>query len=80
MIKLKNIKKISDNIIECNIIPEDSAEMGYMTVDIDKEEIVKCDLPRGYEWCSNHVAHARNALMKMVETDEILNEKNVVWC
>ena len=80
MIKLKNIKKTSENIIECNIIPEDSAEMGYMTVDIEKEEVIECNLPRGYEWCLNHVSHARNELMKMVETDNILNEKNVVWC
>ena len=80
MVKLKNIKKISDNMIECNLLPEGSEEMGHMLVDISKREVVNYDLPKGFEWCTNHVAHAMRALLDMVENNYIVQEKTIAWC
>lgn len=80
MVKLKNIKK-SNNTIECDIYPEDSAFPGHIIVSIKTEEILSCKLPQGYEWCLNHASHARWKLMEMLNNnEEITEEILVMWC
>lgn len=78
MVRLKNIERNS-NIIECDIIPEDSIESGHVSVQIDSKKIENFSLPNGYEWCRNHVEHARMALLKLVQEDNIPNEKLIMW-
>lgn len=78
MITLKNIKK-SNDVIECEIIPEDSGETGYMIVRLDTKEIENVRLPKGYEWCRNHIGHAKTALLEISKYDDIPKEKLVMW-
>lgn len=78
MVKLKNIKK-NNMLIECDIVPEDSTEYGHVTVAIDTEELKSYSLPNGYEWCRNHVSHAQTALLEMVNSGIIPDEKLVKW-
>lgn len=80
MVKLKNIKRISNTMIECDLLPEDSKEIGHMLVDISKRKVVNYDLPKGYEWCTNHVAHAMRTLLDMVENNHVVQEEKIVWC
>ena len=81
MIKLKNIKKNND-IIECDIIPEDSQKAGHLSVSLQDDDpygTVSYKLPEGYEWCRNHVSHAVTGLIEMAKRSEFLNEKLIMW-
>lgn len=78
MVKLKNIKK-SDLIIECDIIPEDSTDSGHIIVDLNSGDIKGFSLPDGYEWCRNHVNHARNNLITLANEDHMPKEYLVMW-
>lgn len=78
MLKLRNIKK-NDGTIECDIYPEDSASCGTLSYDFIKKTVTKSSLPEGYEWCKTHIAHAKQALQKMIDENEIPEEKLVMW-
>ena len=81
MIVLKNIRR-NDNLMECDIIPEDSENLGHMVVDFQSEdpyETVEYTLPEGYEGCLNHISHAVTALQEMKDLDEIPSERLVMW-
>jgi len=78
MVILKNIKK-NDNYIECDIYPEDSTSCGHILVDTATKDIIEYVLPEGYEWCRNHVNHARFALVEIADQLELPNEKIVMW-
>lgn len=78
MVRLKNIKK-SSSVIECDFIPEDSLQSGHIVVDIISDEIKECVYPDGYEWCKNHVIHAKNKLIELSTKDSIPDEKLVMW-
>lgn len=57
MVRLKNIA-IKDTAIECDIYPEDSAQAGWVSVDMESKKLIAFKLPAGYEYCRNHVEHA----------------------
>lgn len=78
MIKLKNIKR-NDNIIECDIIPEDSQENGHIRVDLMGKILMDSALPDGYEWCTNHIQHAVSKLIELSTAKELPEEKLVIW-
>ena len=78
MIRLKNIEK-NNNIIQCDIIPEDSNELGHLSIDIDTKKIIEQCLPDNYEWCKKHIQHAKDTLMQMVMNEKIEKEKLVMW-
>lgn len=78
MVKLKNIKK-SDPIIECDIIPEDSTDSGHIIVDLNSGDIKNFSLPDGYEWCRNHVNHAKNNLIMLANEEHVPEEYLVMW-
>ena len=59
MVRLKNIE-IDNNIISCEIFPEDSVQSGKLKVDINSQDIISYTLPAGFEWCKSHVHHAKN--------------------
>jgi CxxC motif-containing protein len=67
MVKLKNIV-INGNIAKCDIYPEDSRATGSLEVDLQTKEITSSTLPVGYEWCENHIAHAKNYLVDINRT------------
>lgn len=78
MVKLVNLKR-KNNIIECDLIPEDSLEFGHVIVDLGTEEVKGFTLPKGYEWCRNHINHARNKLIKLAGDKNLPEEYLVMW-
>lgn len=78
MVRLKNIKR-NNNIIECDIIPEDSAEYGHVAVNIDSAAVESFSLPENYETCISHVHHAKRALLKIAKDEDLPEEKLVMW-
>ena len=78
MIRLKSIRK-TDALIECDIIPEDSKENGHLIVDASSGTIKDYSLPKVYEWCKNHVIHAKDMLLKLAKMSDIPQEKLVMW-
>lgn len=78
MVKLINIKKV-DSIVECDIIPEDSRESGHILVNLESGELKDFFLPKGYEWCRNHVNHAKNNLIKLAGEGDLPEEYLVMW-
>lgn len=77
MIRLENIV-ISDNIIKCDIFPEDSKENGTLEIDMHKI-VVSFSLPKDYEWCKNHIEHAKKHLRDIYRTKKIPKEKIIMW-
>jgi hypothetical protein len=77
MIRLKNIA-INDNIIKCDIFPEDSKENGTLEIDMRKT-VVSFSLPKGYEWCKNHIEHAKKHLSNIYVSKKIPEEKIIMW-
>ena len=78
MIKLRNIKK-NNNVLECDIFPEDCKDKGHLIIEINSEKVVTCELPEGYEWCTNHIAHAKYKLLEMAKDGFIPKEKLIMW-
>ena len=79
MVRLRNIKK-NDYIIESDILTEDSQKLGHVIVDIKSGELKEFDLPEGYEWCTNHVNHAKDKLIEMSKQNSFPEEKLIMWC
>ncbi len=79
MILLKNFRLRNGNV-EADIYPEESSAAGLLVVN-PKGGIIEHFLPRGYEYCENHVAHARWFISK--NYDKIVNgeitEKIIMW-
>jgi len=78
MIKLKNIK-IEGKVLECFFIPEDSREKGKLIVSIPDGKILKCEYPKGYEYCKNHIEHAIDVILEMEKKGEFPEEKLIMW-
>ena len=78
MVKLKSIKK-NNSLIECDIFPGDSLKSGHIVVDIVSAEVQEYSLPEGYEWCINHINHAKNKLIELSTENNIPKEKLVMW-
>lgn len=78
MIQLKDIK-IKDKMIVCTAFVEDCTEPFEIRVNVESEELEPVILPHGYEWCKSHVAHAKFALLDMLESGEIKKQTTVAW-
>lgn len=78
MLKLKNIK-IENDIVKCDMLPEDSSEWGHIVVNLKDKTIQEYDLPHGYEWCKNHVEHAKDKLIVMYENNSFQSETTIMW-
>lgn len=78
MVKLKNIE-IKNNIAKCEIIPEDSKNVGNIEVDLIAKIVTKYSLPNGYEWCKNHVYHAKDYLIEASKSNDIPTTKTIMW-
>ncbi len=78
MIKLKNIV-IENNIVICDIFPEDSVENGTVKIDMHNS-FTSVVFPKGYEWCKNHIDHAKEYLINLYNSkSSIPNEKVIMW-
>ena len=78
MVRLRNLRK-TDTIGECDIIPEDSQQVGHITVNLNSGKLEEVLLPEGYEWCENHVYHAARNLIALLKGDDIPEEYLVMW-
>lgn len=80
MIKLENIR-IDGNSVKCDIIPEDSETSGSLEVDANTNEIISYVLPKGYEYCTMHVAHARFYIDDNVDKikNKEITSKIIMW-
>lgn len=80
MVKLKNIK-IDGNTVKCDIFPEDSRERGLLEVDISENKIINYVLSTGYEWCENHLAHAKRFIIEnFVDIRDVpMKDKTIMW-
>lgn len=79
MIKLKNIVN-EDGILSCQVFPEDSELAGNIKVDLNNKQIISFNLPSGYEWCKNHLQHAKDYLLKLyISGENIPKEKTLMW-
>lgn len=77
MVNIKNIEKNND-IVKCEIYPEDSKEAGTLSVELSTEKY-QYELPAGYEWCENHAAHAAREIVAMNRDGELPKEKRIMW-
>lgn len=80
MIELKNIK-IDGNIVKCEIFPEDSRNNGNIEVDVSENKIISFVLPTGYEWCKNHLEHAKRFIVENYThiRDIPIKDKTIMW-
>jgi len=79
MIKLKNIV-MENNAVKSEIVPEDSKMSGTIEINLLENKIVNFALPIGYEWCKNHLYHAKRVLIELSRTKtEIPKEKLIMW-
>lgn len=80
MIELKNIE-IDGDIVKCEIFPEDSTIGGSIKVDVSENKIISFVLPSGYEWCKNHLEHAKRYLVMNFKNIQMLpiSEQTLVW-
>lgn len=80
MIKLKNIE--TDNVfVFCDIYPEDSVKKGYIKINIANGEIESYLLPEGYEYCDNHIEHAKSFIVNNLSDIKRIpiTEKTIMW-
>lgn len=79
MILLKNFRLRNGNI-ETDIYPEGFSVAGLLVVN-SKGKIIEHHLPKEYEYCENHITHARWFINK--NYDKIVNgeitEKIIMW-
>lgn len=78
MVRLKNIE-IDGNEIKCDIYPEDSKLAGHVVINEEKGTVSRYDLPKGYEWCINHVNHAKQKLLAMDKSKDAPKELLAMW-
>lgn len=78
MVRLKNLRRNSATI-ECDIYPEDSKHSGQVIVDLDSGAVLGYSLPEGYEWCRNHVNHAKTALIELSKMEHLPTDYLVKW-
>lgn len=81
MIRLKNIKIDNSNTVICDIFPEDCKHSGHIEIDILQQKISNYSLPTDYEWCKNHMEHAKSYILKTLKENKSLpSEKTLIWC
>lgn len=78
MIKLENIQKHND-IISCNAFLEDSVTAVVLKYNTSKDEFETFSLPKGYEWCSSHITHARQYLKTLNDKADVPKERLIMW-
>jgi|GEM_PF-2084917 len=79
MIRLKNVKR-QDNIITMDAFVESCEEALPLILDVQKQDFEPYVFPKGYEWCTSHVAKAKWKLLRMLDNGEELPEKLcIMW-
>lgn len=78
MLKLKNIKK-NNNIISAEYDPENSGELGSISIDIDSGEVIDSQASKLDSPLPIYLKHAEDALKKIVMEDKLPQEKLIMW-
>ena len=78
MLKLKNLKK-NNGIISAEYDPENSGELGSISIDIEKETVVDFNISKLDGAFPIYANHAVDALMKIMHNEELPTEKLVMW-
>ena len=68
-----------DKTLSCKLYPEDSPSPGTLIIEKASGEIIDFTLPKDYEWCANHVAHAARELRLLGELGSFPPERRVYW-
>ena len=78
MLRLKEVKKL-DNEVTAEFYIEDSSECGHIVIDINIMDIKEYSMPSGRETDFIYLAHARYSIIKMIEENNIVEERLVMW-
>lgn len=78
MLRLKKVKKI-DNEVTAEFYIEDTSECGHIVIDINIIDIKEYSMPSGRETDFMYLAHARDSIIKMIEENNIVEERLVMW-
>jgi len=78
MLRLKKVKKL-DNEVTAEFYIEDSSECGHIVIDINIMDIKEYSMPSGWETNFIYLAHARYSIIKMIEENNIVEERLVMW-
>ena len=78
MIKLKEIKR-SNNFITCLAFVEDAPNGIKLSFDEQKKQLNNEPLPKGYEYCEEHLAHADLYLESLVGKEITNRERTIMW-
>lgn len=78
MLRLKKVKKI-DNEVTAEFYIENSSECGHIVIDINIMDIKEYSMPSGWETGFIYLAHARYSIIKMIEENNIVEERLVMW-
>ena len=79
MLKLINLKK-NNGIISAEYDPENSGEIGSVSVDVKSEEVVESTLSKMDKTFPIYMNHAIDALIKMKDEKDLPTEKLIMWC
>ena len=78
MIRLTQIKKDKNNI-SCLALVEDCTIPFKLIYDIMSEEFQPYELPKSYEYCKSHIAHARRELERISKEEILPQERLIMW-
>lgn len=78
MIRLKNVKK-ENNRIYADYFPEDSSESKRISLNVDDFSDFQGELVGDEMETRNHLAHAKFALIDMVEGEREINDCLIMW-
>lgn len=78
MVRLVNIKK-NNNLLSANYIPENSSELGFISIDVLTGEMVSFEYTEHDRVLPLYFSHAETALKKLVGADNIPESKLVMW-
>ena len=78
MIRLTEIQR-NNGKIQCEAYVEDCDSAITLSLDEKTAELSEVELPKGYEWCKSHIAHARKFLRTLIGADQIPAQRVIMW-
>ena len=78
MLKLRNLKK-NNGIISAEYDPENSGELGSISVDVESGKLVESKPSKMDDSFPVYLNHAVDALKKLRNEDKLPEEKLIMW-